>query len=173
MKSKIITTLIITFILITIGVQTTQAQKSSFNNKTLSTEIITSTGIETNLGDVFDSLEFNNVFVLIYNSSKTDFVENLQKIKDLQTSNPDFKYVYIATDINKEIWQSLVKSFELIGMNLILKKPVGFSSNDELEIDVNCKIIVLNKKKEIVFRTNIQTGYIEIDTFMKGLKYYK
>ncbi len=150
-----------------------QAQESFFSDKTLATEIITSNGIETNLDDVFGSLEFNNVFILIYDSNKTDFIENLPKIKDLQISNPDFKYVYIATNSEKENWQSLVKSFELNGMNIILKKPVDFSINDELEIDINSKIIVLNKKKEIVFRRNIQTSFTEIDSFLKGLKYFK
>jgi hypothetical protein len=171
MKSNIIISFTALFLLLINN--TTQAQKTKFSNKTLLTEIITSNGVETNLDDVFESLDFGNIFILVYNSNKTDFIENLPKIIELQKANPNFKYLYIATDTDKENWQSLVKSYELIGMKVILRKPVDFSTNEELEIDVNCKIIILNKKNEIAFNKDVQTSFTEIDTFMKGLKYFK
>lgn len=171
MKQNIIISFRVLFLLLISN--TTQAQKTKFSNKTLLTEIITSNGVETNLDDVFESLDFGNMFILVYNSNKIDFTENLPKIIELQKSNPNFKYLYIATDTDKENWQSLVKSLGLIGMNVILRKPVDFSINEELEIDVNCKIIILNKKNEIAFKKDLQTSFTEIDSFMKGLKYYK
>lgn len=158
-------------IVMTFFTNTVIGQEFKFSENFLTARIETKNGLETNMIDLLESIQYDNAIILFYNAASDEFLQNITKIKELQKANEKLRYIFLSTDLNKIDWKKSIEKNDLIGQYFIFKNPENTIVFEELQINSMSSKIIGLKNNKVMFSKTLETRYIELDDFLKTLKY--
>lgn len=145
------------------------AQKKEFSKEALSGKLTNQEGKEVSLAEVVKKHKGKTVLIEIWASWCSDCVKAMQKVKEIQTSNPDVDYVFISMDKAMDKWQTGVAKHELKGDHYWVNDIDGMKGSFGKSIDLDWipRYIVLDKKGKIKLYRAIETDFDKIKAELK------
>jgi thiol-disulfide isomerase/thioredoxin len=169
-KSRILLAIFTVLSLVSCGKsQTTKA----FSTETLSEKLISSNKSEIDFDAILKQHLGKTILIEVWATWCSDCINNMPKIKELQTNHPEVEFVFISADKSVQAWQKGIKKYKLQGSHYMLNDGMKGTFGKSIDLNWIPRYLVINAQGEIEIYKAIETNYIEIDTKLKELNQIK
>jgi thiol-disulfide isomerase/thioredoxin len=162
--------ILLSFVVALASLSCTQAQKTEFTPKALTSVMIATDKSETTFEQVIDANKGQIVVIDVWASWCGDCIKGFPKYKELQKQFPDVVYLYISMDKNGESWIAGTEKHILRGQHFWA--PDGMKGVFAQEIDLNWipRYMVIDREGKIAMYNAIEADDAKIAATLEKLQ---
>ncbi len=148
----------------------TEAQKTTFAPKSLSSEMTATDLSETTFQEVINSNKGKIIVIDVWASWCSDCIKGMPKLKELQEQNPDVVYLFLSMDKNAESWLNGIKKHELKGQHFWIKEGMSGVFGKSIALDWIPRYMVVDQEGKIALYKAIQADDTKMTQTIKNLQ---
>jgi len=158
----------LSFIAIFAFISCTKAQKTSFSDEALKTNLSNLEGTPVAFSEILKKHNGKTTVIEIWASWCSDCVKAMPKFKELQASNPNVDYVFLSMDKTVEKWKSGIEKYELVGDHYLVADGMKGVFGKAVDVDWIPRYIIIDKNGKILTYRAIETDFAQIDKTLKS-----
>ncbi len=149
---------------------TSNAQKTEFSKKALSTTLLATDGSQVSFKNILKKYKGKTLVIEVWASWCGDCVKAMPKLKELQANNPDVSYLFISMDKTADKWKAGITKHDLKGGHFMANDQMKGVFAKAVDVDWIPRYIIVDKKGKIVLYRAIETDFDKINETLKSLK---
>ena len=161
--------LILSMLVIVSGISCTKAQKTSFSDESLASNLKTLENNDIAFKEILEKHAGKTIVVEVWASWCSDCVKAMPKLKELQSNHPAVDYIFISMDKADDKWKAGIEKHELKGDHYWATDGMKGIFAKATDIDWIPRYIIIDKTGTIVTYRAIETDFEQINQTLKSL----
>ena len=149
---------------------TSNAQKTEFSKKALSTTLLATDGSQVSFKNILKKYKGKTLVIEVWASWCGDCVKAMPKLKELQANNPDVAYLFLSMDKTADKWKAGIVKHDLKGGHFMANDQMKGVFAKSIDVDWIPRYIIVDKKGKIALYRAIETDFDKINETLKSLK---